>query len=176
MGDNNSIKNKVWHVVYTRSRAEKKVYADLTAKGIECFLPVQKQLRQWKDRKKWVVVPLMPGYCFVHVDRRDYDRVLHTNNVVSYIIFNGKAAIVPDSQIATTERLLRQSDFVVEVSFENYKPGREVEIIHPPFTGLKGELIEAHGKQRFLLRLDNINTSFLVDIPAESLTFLSPGK
>jgi len=65
----NPINQKAWHVVYTRSRAEKKVYADLTAQGIECFLPVQKQLRQWKDRKKWVEMPLMPGYCFVYIVR-----------------------------------------------------------------------------------------------------------
>jgi len=87
MNLNNSSDNKVWYAVYTRSRAEKKVLAELEAKNIECFLPLQKQLRQWKDRKKWVEVPLIPGYCFVHINRIDYDRVLHINNVVSYTIF-----------------------------------------------------------------------------------------
>ena len=62
-----TVKSKVWHVICIRSRAEKKVLADLTGKGITCFMPVQKKLRQWKDRKKLVEMPLLPGYCFVHI-------------------------------------------------------------------------------------------------------------
>ena len=90
---------KQWHVIYTRSRAEKKVQLELILKDIENYLPIQKKLRQWKDRKKWVEMPLMSGYCFVHITRKEYDLVLQTNNVVSYVRFEGKAATIPDSQI-----------------------------------------------------------------------------
>ena len=95
----NKTGQKLWHVVYTRSRTEKKVCDELTINNIECFLPLQKKLRQWKDRKKWVEMPLMSGYCFVHVSRKEYDKVLQTNNVVCYITFEGKAAAIPDKQI-----------------------------------------------------------------------------
>jgi len=172
MNRNISSENKVWYAVYTRSRAEKKVLAELEAKNIECFLPLQKQLRQWKDRKKWVEVPLIPGYCFVHITRKDYDRVLQINHVVSYIIFEGKAAVVPDNQIAYLRLVLNQSDFEVEVSFENFTPGEEVEIIQTPLMGLRGELVNVHGKSRFIVRLNSINTVFMLDVPAEYLTKL----
>jgi transcription antitermination factor NusG len=174
MNPNNSSENKAWYAVYTRSRAEKKVLADLKAKNIECFLPLQKQLRQWKDRKKWVEVPLIPGYCFVHITRKDYDRVLHTNNVVSYIIFGSKAAVIPDNQIGYLKQLLSQSDFEVEVSFENFKPGEQVEIIQTPLMGLRGELTDVHGNNRFIVRLNSINTIFMLDVPAGYLTKLAP--
>jgi transcription antitermination factor NusG len=172
MSENNSLDNKVWHVVYTRSRAEKKVHTDLTARGIECFLPVQKQLRQWKDRKKWVDMPLMPGYCFVHISRMDYERVLQTNNVVSYIIFERKAAVIPEGQINAVKRMLEQSDFEVEVTHETFRQGRKVEIINGPLLGVTGELMEEHGKKRFVMRIDAINTVFKADVPAESLTLI----
>ena len=173
MSDKNSIENKAWYVVYTRSKAEKKVYADLTSQNIESFLPVQKRLRQWKDRKKWVEMPLMPGYCFVHISRHDYDRVLQTNNVVSYIIFEQKAAVIPEEQINAIKLMLEQSDFEVEVTHETFCQGKKVEIINGPLMGVTGELMEEHGKKRFVMRIDAINTVFKADVPAESLSLLS---
>ena len=162
---------KAWYVVYTRSRAEKKVFAELTTQRIECFLPLQKKLRQWKDRKKWVEMPLMPGYCFVHINRRDYDRVLNTENVVAYVVFEGKAAVVPDEQINFLKKMIQQSDFEVEVTRNTFRPGKKVEIIKGPLMGVQGELIEAHGKKRFTLQIQAINTSFVADVPSDNLTF-----
>lgn len=161
---------KLWYVVYTRSRAEKKVHAGLLANHIESFLPLQRQLRQWNDRRRWVEVPLLTGYCFVHIRKKEYLSVLQTQNVLSYVMFEKKPAIVPDRDIDHLKQLLRQSDFEVSVSFDSYHMGEKVEIIQSPLMGLQGELIKAHGKDRFILRLNSINTVFFADIPAEFLT------
>ncbi len=161
---------KQWHVVYTRSRAEKKVLLELIASDIECFLPLQKQLRQWKDRKKWVETPLIPGYCFVNITRKEYDMVLQLANVVSYITFERKAAIVSQQEIDAIRTLLQQFDFEVDVTMENFAPGKVVEVIEGPMVGLKGELVECRGKNKFVLRIEQINTSFLVEIPAAYLS------
>ena len=166
--------SKLWYVVYTRSRAEKKVHAELTANHIDSFLPLQKQLRQWNDRKRWVEVPLITGYCFVHILKKDYLRVLQINNVLSYVLFDHKPAVVPDREIDHLRQMLRQSDFEVTVSFDSYQRGEKVEIIESPLMGLQGELIRANGKQRFILRLNSINTVFLADVPAEFLTAIQP--
>lgn len=163
-------KTKHWYAVYTRSRAEKKVQTELELRGIESFLPLQKKLRQWKDRKKWVETPLLPGYCFVHVDRRDYDRVLQTNNVVCYITFEGKAAIVREEQIEGLKSLLRQNEFDVEITPDTFAPGKKAEIIRGPLVGLQGELCETRGQQKFLLRIEQIGKSFNVEVPSEYLS------
>lgn len=164
--------NKNWHVVYTRSRAEKKVYEGLQQQNIECFLPLQKKLRQWKDRKKWVETPLLPGYCFVKIERNEYDKVLQTNNVVCYISFEGKAAIIPEGQIHSLKTMLKQYDFEIKVTQETFEPGKLVEIIEGSLIGLKGELVEARGKNNFILRLDQINSTISVKIPATYLSLL----
>lgn len=163
---------KHWHVIYTRSRAEKKVIEELEYKNIECFLPLQKKLRQWKDRKKWVEMPLMTGYCFVNISRKEYEEVLKTTNVVCFIRFEGKAAIVPDCQIDDLKKMLKQYDFDVTVSTETFKPGKKVEVITGPLIGLQGELIEARGKNKFTLRITQINSTFSVEIPASQLSLL----
>lgn len=165
---------KKWYAVYTRSRAEKKVYSGLTSKNIECYLPLRKKLRKWKDRKKWVMMPVIPGYCFVRISRKEYDTVLQTNNVVSYVIFEEKAAVIPDGQINYIKQMLRQTDFEVEISHKTFSPGKKVEIIDGPLVGINGELMELHGKSRFIMRINTINTAFMADVPAEWLTAVSP--
>ncbi len=162
--------SKSWYVVYTRSRSEKKVHAELTANHIESFLPLQKQLRQWNDRKRWVEVPLLTGYCFVHISKKEFLSVLQTQNVLSYIMFEKKPAVVPAREIEYLKQMLRQSDFEVIVSFDNYHPGEKVEIIKGPLMGLRGELVKANGRKRFILRISSINTVFFADVPAEYLT------
>jgi transcription antitermination factor NusG len=164
--------NKKWHVIKTRSRAEKKVHADFKAQEIESFLPLQKKLRQWKDRKKWVEMPVISGYCFVHINRKDYEKVLRTNNVVGYIKFEGKPACIPDEQIEYLKKMLGQSEFEIEVSHENFEPGKQVEIIDGPLVGIRGELLSCRGKNRFLLRIHQINAVYSVEITADKLTAL----
>jgi transcription antitermination factor NusG len=167
---------KQWHVVYTRSRAEKKVQLELTIKNIENFLPMQKKLRQWKDRKKWVEMPLMSGYCFVQITRKEYDLVLQINNVVSYVRFEGKAAIIPDKQIDALKQMLKQYVFDVDVTTDNFEPGKKVEVVEGPLIGLRGELVEARGKNKFIIRFTQINSIFSVEIPANQLSLLPEEK
>jgi transcription antitermination factor NusG len=161
---------KYWYAVYTRSRAEKKVFNDLTLQGIEVFLPLQRKLRKWSDRKKWVEIPLMSGYCFVHITRKEYDQVLQNANVVCYITFEGKAAVIRDSQIDFLKRMLHMADVKVEVSHEKLIPGQKVEVIAGPLIGMRGELVESRGKHRFILRIEQIDTVFSVEVPEADLT------
>jgi transcription antitermination factor NusG len=176
MNFQNNPGQKSWYVIYTRSRAEKKVLDELTFNNIECFLPLQKKLRQWKDRKKWIEVPLISGYCFVHISRKEYDIVLQSRNVVCYVTFEGKAAVIPDPQIEALRQMIKQSDVEVTVSQENFKPVKKVEVIQGPMVGLRGELVEARGKNKFILRLTQINNIFTVEIPASQISFLPPEK
>ncbi len=167
---------KNWYVIYTRSRAEKKVRDELIFNNIECFLPLQKKLRQWKDRKKWVEMPLMSGYCFVYISNKEYDKVLQTNNVVCYVTFEGKAAVIPNQQIDFVKQMIKQSDFEISVSQESFKPGKKVEIIEGPLVGLLGELIETRGKNKFIIRLNQMNSTFTIEVPAEQISYISSEK
>jgi transcription antitermination factor NusG len=120
---------KQWHVVYTRSRAEKKVKQELDFKNIENFLPIQKKLRQWKDRKKWVEMPLMSGYCFVNITRKEYDLVLQTYNVVSYVRFEGKAATIPESQIDYLKQMLNNTILMLRLPPKILLPGKRLRLL-----------------------------------------------
>lgn len=120
-------------------------------------------------------MPLISGYCFVYINRKEYDTVLKSENVVCYITFEGKAAVIPSCEIKQLKKMLRQSDFEITVYNGNFTPGQKVEIIKGPLMGLQGELINCRGKKRFVIRISQIKNVFSVDVPADWLTGL-PGK
>jgi transcription antitermination factor NusG len=165
--------NKKWHVAYTKSRAEKKVLIELEFQGIEAYLPLQRRLRQWSDRKKWVEVPLISGYIFVFITRKDYDKVLRTNGIVTYVRFEGKAAIIPDEQIEYIKKLLSQSELQVAISPQLIKTGDKVEVTVGPLIGLKGTIVSFKGKKRVAIQLEQLNLSLMVDLPATQIQKIS---
>lgn len=158
-----------WHALYIKSRAEKKAEVELQAQGIETFLPLQRKLRQWSDRKKWVEIPLISGYLFVKVCRKEYDQVLQSNYVVSYVRFEGKAAIVPDEQIECLQLMLNQSDIEVEITREKLKPGQLVEVISGPLIGLKGKLQKMRGKNKVAIEMEQLGYSALIEIETSDI-------
>lgn len=145
-----------WFAVYTRPRYEKKVLKYLQDKGITVYLPLQRVLRQWSDRRKWVEAPLFSSYLFVQVDEARYFEVLNTPGVVRFITFEGKAVAIPDQQIATIRWLLSSDVEVAELN-EKLESGDQVEIIKGPLRGLHGELLRYGNRHRIIVRLSELD-------------------
>ena len=70
---------KYWYAVYVRFRHEKRVRDVLETNEIECFLPIQEEIRQWSDRKKKVERVLIPMMLFVRIE--DKQRVTVLSNI-----------------------------------------------------------------------------------------------
>lgn len=164
--------NYHWHAVYTKSRAEKKAQSELSEQGIEAFLPLQRKLRQWSDRKKWVEMPLISGYLFVHISRKEYDKVLQSNYIMSYVRFEGTAAIIPDQQIEYLKMMLKQDVLEVSVTTEKLKPGKEIEVIAGPMIGMKAVLVEIHGKSKIAVQIGQMNFAALIEIPVNDIRLI----
>ena len=139
-----------WYAAYTKPRNEKKVFERLTENGIETFLPLQKRLKQWSDRKKMVEEPLFRSYIFVRIGEKDYYNVLNTPGVVRYVTFGGRAAPIPERQIEQVKQLLVQ-DIEIELLAESIEPGTNVEIMFEGLKGIVGELVEHCGKKKVVI-------------------------
>jgi transcriptional antiterminator RfaH len=161
-----------WFAIYTLPRAEKKVHAELVKKSIFVYLPLLRTLRQWSDRKKWVEEPLFRSYLFVNISRDQYFDVLNTPGVVRYITFEGKAVPVPPQQIEAV-RFFLSSDEPLPENFEQYLPGKSVEVIKGPLKGLFGELIQSAGKHKVRIEITTIGQSILVTIPLAQLKIVN---
>lgn len=153
-----------WHAIYTRPRAEKQVNQRLQEKGINSYLPLQKKLRQWSDRKKWVETPLFSSYIFVKITRAEYDEVLKTDGVVKYITFEGKAATIPQDQIDNL-KIIVDSNAEVETTWEKRQRGDKVRVNGGPLKGLTGILISDGGRKKVLVQVDRLDQNLVVEVP-----------
>ncbi|MDB5132547.1 MAG: antitermination protein NusG [Mucilaginibacter sp.] len=154
-----------WYPVYTHPRAEKKACQALINKGLEAYLPLHKQLKQWSDRKKWVEEPFIKSYLFVYIKEHEQSEVLMTKGIARFIYFSGKVASMPDRQIAEL-KLLMASPFELEITEEDLQPGEKIMIKAGPLKGLTGEIISYRSQKKLALRLENMGYSIIVHVAA----------
>lgn len=150
-----------WYPVYTHPRAEKKASQALLNKGIETYLPLRRQLKQWSDRKKWVDEPFIKSYLFVHITLQDQAEVLMTRGIARFIYFGGKITPMPDRQIDDL-KLLMTSSIELEVTEEYLLPGEKIIIKAGPLKGMTGEMIAYRSQKQLILRLENLGCSVII--------------
>lgn len=142
----------------------KSVLTALEEKGIDAFLPLTREMRQWKDRKKEVEIPLFSGYVFINIELKNKLYALETNGVVRLIGFGGKPAQIPDWQIEQLKRLVESQTTVVA---ENWlRTGDSVEVTEGPLAGIRGYLQEKRGQHSIVILLEGIRqaASFVVEV------------
>ena len=141
---------KFWIALYTRPRSEKKVRAYLDSIGVENYLPVQKQLRQWSDRKKMVEVVVIPMIIFVRTESQNLSNLLRNTLIIKPLNLMGggssKPAVIPDNQIEQLKFILGQSDYPVTFDPDIFKVNDKVRVIRGPLMGLTGEVLACDDK------------------------------
>src|SRR5579871_4598861 len=88
-----------WYAAYTSANHEKKVAEQLGARGVEHFVPLYSSVRQWKDRRVVIQLPLFPGYVFVRIALSNRLRVLQVPGVANLVSFEGRPAPLPQLEI-----------------------------------------------------------------------------
>ncbi|GMV21009.1 MAG: transcription termination/antitermination protein NusG [Vicinamibacterales bacterium] len=153
-----------WYAIWTRSRHEQVVRQQLEQKGIDVFLPTITKWSRWKDRKKQVVWPLFPGYCFAKFTSDQRVPVLKCTGAVSIVSFNGAPAPIPEHELAGIRQL-------VETDLQ-YDPcplineGDRVEVVHGPLKGVNGRLVRKGAHARLVLSVDLIGQGVSVEVDA----------
>lgn len=161
-----------WYAIYTKSRWEKKVAKQLEDKHVTFYLPLQKQLKQWSDRKKMVETPLFSSYVFVQIDYKDRFEVLQTDGVVKFVTFSGKVEPVQDKEIEIIKVLL-DSEYEIQSSPDRFRKGELVEITMGSLKGLYGEIIEEKSKAKLLIRIQSIQYNLTLDVNSAYLKHIS---
>jgi transcriptional antiterminator RfaH len=155
-----------WYAACTLARCEKQVKRFLDMEAIENYLPIQRRLKQWSDRKKWVEEPLIRSYIFVRVKANQIHHVLQIQGIWRVVRFNNVYAPIPDKQIDMLKSLLA-SGAEIEVIEDTIDilPGDPVRVKAGPMMGLSGSLVEHRGKRVVLVQLHHIGRSLLVHFP-----------
>ena len=154
-----------WFAIWTRSRHEQVVRAQLETKHIDAFLPTITRWSRWKDRKKKVDWPLFPGYCFARFDPDDALPVLKCSGVVNIVSFEGRPAAIPAYELDSI-RMLVDSDLTFDPC-PLIKEGMMVEVTHGPLRGVVGRLMRKdHERARLVLAVDLIGQAVSVEVDA----------
>jgi transcription antitermination factor NusG len=150
--------NRRWLAAYVKMHHEKRVRERLSELGIENFLPVQTEVRQWSDRKKRVEQVLIPMMIFVHIDTEEQRTVLTHPSVLRYLVLRGEhaPAEIPEEQMNRFRFMLDFSDQPVSFNTAGLQPGEKVKVIKGPLAGLEGEFVTVGGKSNVIVRISHL--------------------
>jgi transcription antitermination factor NusG len=149
-----------WYAAQTCANHEKRVHDHLQQRTVESYLPVYSAVRQWKDRRVKLDIPLFAGYVFVRISLQDRLQVLQLPSVVRLVGFGGHPTPLPDQEIEALRQGLTHN-----VLMEPYlKVGQRVRVKSGPLQGLEGILLRKKKLSRFIISLDLIMRSVSVEI------------
>lgn len=158
-----------WYLLYTNPRSEKKAAQELVANGFEVFLPIQRVLKQWSDRKKWVDEPLFRSYLFIYTQKeKNFTKILGTQHIVKFVSFNGEAVKVNQRDIDLIHILIGNFNSIVSEPYKP-KPGDIVEVQAGPLIGQKAKLVKVKGSQQVYIEIPAIMQNVKINIPLNYL-------
>jgi transcription antitermination factor NusG len=156
-----------WSAVYTRHQHEKAVAANLSRNRFDVFLPLYNVVRQWKDRKKRLSLPLFPGYVFLRGGPERRVHILSTPGVHSIVTIGGKPAPIPAIEIDAIRRAVESHLEVEPHPF--LRVGDRVRIKSGPLTGIEGILVRRKSAYRLILSAELLERSIAVEVDAFSV-------
>lgn len=158
-----------WVAIYTKSRAEKKLSAELSRMGIEHYLPLVKTKVQWSDRVKTVEKVLISGYVFAYISEAEYYEVLNLQSAVAYVRSEGKAARIRDDQIQSMKVLLQDAESA-NLEDLSLSKGQRVNISYGSFKGFEGEVVTVKNNAKLIIRIEQLGMCVTLEVPASHIS------
>jgi len=151
-----------WFAVYTKYKSEKEVARRLARKGIECYVPINRVVREYTRKRKIVELPLINCYIFVRILKSQYVPVLETEFVSKFIHFAKDLVSIPEEEINLLKRVCQEYG-EIETEEIAFRVGQPVEIVGGNLTGVKGTMVSDLGKN-FLLELEYIGIGLRIEV------------
>ena len=131
---------KKWFVLSTKPRNELKVLNRLLSIGIDAYTPSRIELRQWSDRKKKVIVPLLPSMVLVRLDEKKVHKVFEIPGVVRYLFEYGKRAEVSNEEVVAMQSFVENT---ITIQENKLVVGATVQV---PLLEQEAQLLSVKGK------------------------------
>ena len=136
-----ALDSKKWFVVYTKPRNELKVSQRLSVLGVENYTPTKIEVRQWSDRKKKILVPLLPSMVLVSIHEKEVNKVFEVPGVVRYLFENQKRAEVSNEQV------LAMNYYLENTYYSNKKELAVGETVKVPLLEKEATVLSIKGKK-----------------------------
>lgn len=160
-----------WLVVWTESRAEKKVAARIEAQGVESWLPTIKERHRWSDRWREVLLPLFPGYVFARGGETFLHRLLRTPGVLTIVKTGNRPAMLSDSFVASLRYAIERSGIPASpVQTHEYQLDDEIIVRDGPLAGLRGVVRQIRGTQHLVVWLAEVGRGVAFTLSASAVS------
>lgn len=164
-----------WFAVYTHYKREKLVKKMLDIKGVECYLPIRRVVKQWSKKRRTMELPLISCYIFVKIVEREYVPVLETEYVLKFIRIGKDLIAIPEEEIVFIQKLLQEElEFeVVPTERRQLRIGDLVEIKSGSLVGMQGHLTKIEGKNRVNISLQHLQHTFQISVEKHLVEIIS---
>jgi len=159
-----------WYVLFVRTNQEKRVAEGLGERGLEHLLPCYSSLRQWKDRKVRLDMPLFPGYVFVRLPLIERLRALTVPQVIGMIGKKESPAAVSPEEIDWIRSGVAEGK---AEPHEYPRAGQRVMITEGVMRGMQGILLQMRNSTRVVVSLDSIARAFVVEVEASKVKVIA---
>jgi transcription antitermination factor NusG len=159
-----------WYALYTSPRQEKKLAAQINAYGVDCFLPLYRSIRRWKDRRKELALVLFPGYVFVRIALQHRLRILQLPGAVRLVAFNGQPAALSDHDVESLRERLAASNGIEPHPY--LCAGAHIRVRSGPLQGLEGIMQRSKDRCRIVFSIHLISRSVAVEVDESDVEFL----
>lgn len=164
---------KNWYVIYTKSHCEKKVASLLQKREIECYCPLNRVMRKWADRKKIIYEPLFTSYVFVHSAEHELYKIKQvTSDIVNFVYWLGKPAVVRDSEIDDIRYFLNEYTGV-KLEKSQVHVGDKVRVISGPLMNREGK-IAALENNKVRLQLPSLGYAMIAELKIDNVALIEP--
>lgn len=163
-----------WYAVYTKPNWEKKVAELLGRKKISHYCPVNRVLKQWHDRKKWIDEPLFTSYVFVQITAEEQAEVRKTAGVLNFVYWLGKPAQIRDEEILAIQEFLGAHP-TVQLEKTRIRTEDRVKIVSGPLYQQEGTVLSVQHKTVKVV-LPTLGYAMVATIEKQHIEVLEPVK
>jgi transcription antitermination factor NusG len=152
--------DRLWRVVYTKSRQEKSLARELLKYEIPFYLPQIKNTTIVNGRRRTAFMPLFTGYVFMLANEADRVRALTTNRISR--ILNVEDAEQLASDLRQIKRLI-ESDAPLTIE-RRLSPGQKVRIKQGALMGMEGIVLLRRGETRLLVCVNFLQQGASIEV------------
>ena len=163
-------KEKIWVLVYTKAKEEKRANENLQKQGFKTFLPLIAPSN--KNSEFNAPVPIFPRYLFVQInfESDNWTAINSSYGVSRIVMFSENFTSIPNNIIKLIKDKLNESGVYKEdVSIVDYQKGDPVFIKEGRFVGIDAIFLSKKSKDRVRLLLKFLNTSVVAEITESNI-------
>lgn len=136
-----------WYVALVGHNAERTCAGRLESRGIETYVPTQRENRVWRDgRRATVDRVVIPGTVFIRCSETERREIVAMPCIRRFLTdrasggnaYGRRVAIIPDMQIERLRFMLGHSDVPVEFVGHVFSAGERVRVVRGSLRGLEG--------------------------------------